>query len=529
MIFLEVVLRAMGYLSLFVTWIMHCVDSAAFSVSVNWELEGFFSSSRGIRQGCSLSPYLFVIVSNVLSKLLNSSVLNRRIGYHPFCMSLKLTHLNFTDDIMVFTIGMPASLEGVLEVFEEYARISGLWINVAKSTVFAAGADKERLQEKAVSMGFSISGLPIKYLGLPLTIKIMTRNDYEPLIAKIKAWFQSWTSKSLSFAGRIMLIKSVIASTTNFWCSAFCLLKACMDEIDNMCSAFLWSGSPNDTSKAKVAYKEVCSPLEEGGLGIRSIAEVTLVHSLKLIWRLFSEPCSLWIDWVKHYILRNESFWDVRDTGLGSWIWRKLLKLRTLAKQFLLMEVHNGQTVQFWTDLWHPNGRLIEIFGETGTQNLGIARSAKIYEIRRETGWAFRRTRDRHMRELIILVEAYQFAESRSEPDIVLWRKNDNDHRPLFSTAETWRQIRPHKPLQDWSKVIWFSLGVPRFAFIAWLAIRNHMSTGDRMRAWGHVQGCVFCGEANETRDHLFFVCPYTFMFWIEVVGSLLGRPPDPD
>lgn len=250
--FIEATLRAMGYPALFVTWIMRCVDTAAFSVSVNGELEGFFSSSRGIRQGCSLSPYLFVMVSNVLSRLLNSAVLNRRIVFHPLCMPLKLTHLSFADDIMVFTDGTPSSLEGTIEVFDEFATISGLCINTAKSIVFAAGKDKQMLQDKALSVGFSISGLPVKYLGLPLTTKIMSRHDYEPLLAKIRARFQSWTSKSFSFAGRLMLIKSVIASITNFWSSAFCLPKSCMDEIDSMCSAFLWSGSPTDTTKAKV-------------------------------------------------------------------------------------------------------------------------------------------------------------------------------------------------------------------------------------------------------------------------------------
>ena len=267
--FIEAVLQVMGYPSLFVTWIMRCVDTAAFSVSVNGDLEGFFSSSRGIRQGCSLSLYLFVIVSNVLSKLLNSVVLNRRLAYHPLCAYLKMTHLSFADDIVVFTNGTPASLEGVLEVFEEYAKVSSLCINVAKSTVFAAGVDKQRLRDRAISAGFTISELPIKYFGLPLTTKTMTRNDYEPLLSKFKARFQSWTSKTLSFAGRLMLIKSVIASTTNFWCSAFCLPKACMEDIYSLCSTFLWSGSPNDSSKAKVAWIEVCKPLKEGGLGIR--------------------------------------------------------------------------------------------------------------------------------------------------------------------------------------------------------------------------------------------------------------------
>lgn len=89
--------------------------------------------------------------------------------------------------------------------------------------------------------------------------------------------------------------------------------------------------------------------------------------------------------------------------------------------------------------------------------------------------------------------------------------------------------IRLQYPTLSWSKVIWFPLGVPRFAFISWLAIRNRLSTGDRMRAWGQVQGCLFCGEPNESRDHLFFACPYTYTLWLEVVGTLLGRPPDPD
>ena len=127
-----------------------------------------------------------------------------------------------------------------------------------------------------------ISALPIKYLGLPLTTTLMSKNGYEPLLAIIRARFQSWTSKSLSFVGRLMLIKSVITSTTNFWCSDFRLPKACTDDIDSMCSEFLWSGSPNDSTQVKVAWKEVCSPLEEGGLGVWGISEVTCVFPSNL-------------------------------------------------------------------------------------------------------------------------------------------------------------------------------------------------------------------------------------------------------
>ncbi|XP_056845722.1 uncharacterized protein LOC108845829 [Raphanus sativus] len=169
-------------------------------------------------------------------------------------------------------------------------------------------------------------------------------------------------------------------------------------------------------------------------------------------------------------MIRSESFWDIRDTGLGSWVWRKLLKLRETAKQFLSTEVHNGQTTRFWTDMWHPRGRLIDIAGESGTFKLGIARSALICDVRNEAGWGFRRCRDRDMRELISLVEDHPLPENRQAQDAVLWRKNDTDFCKHFSTSETWHRIRTHYPSQDWSKVVWFSYRVPRFAFITWLA-----------------------------------------------------------
>ena len=96
----------------------------------------------------------------------------------------------------------------------------------------------------------------------------------------------SWTSKALSYAGRLQLIKSLIASMTNFWCAAFCLPQTCIDEIESMCSAFLWSGFPNNTSMTKVAWDEVCRPYDEGGLGLRRVLDVSKMFILKLIWRL---------------------------------------------------------------------------------------------------------------------------------------------------------------------------------------------------------------------------------------------------
>nr|VDD40083.1 unnamed protein product [Brassica oleracea] len=52
---------------------------------------------------------------------------------------------------------------------------------------------------------------------------------------------------------------------------------------------------------------------------------------------------------------------------------------------------------------------------------------------------------------------------------------------------------------------------------MVWLAFKDRLSTVVRMRDWGVEQGCVYCGERNEDRDHLYFACPYTFTVWMNV------------
>lgn len=108
--FIVTVLQAMDLPAQFIHWICICISTASFSIAVNGELEGFFTRARGIRQGCSLSPYLYVILNNILFKLLNRAALAGDFGYHPMCKELGLTYLSFADDILVFTDGTIDSL-----------------------------------------------------------------------------------------------------------------------------------------------------------------------------------------------------------------------------------------------------------------------------------------------------------------------------------------------------------------------------------------------------------------------------------
>lgn len=97
-----------------------------------------------------------------------------------------------------------------------------------------------------------------------------------------------------------------------------------------------------------MAWSEVCKPKSEGGLGIKCLKEVNTVCCMKLIWRIVSNAPSLWVNWIKQTLLRQESLWAVKDSmTTGSWMWRKLLKYRGIAKPFHNVKILNGNSTFF--------------------------------------------------------------------------------------------------------------------------------------------------------------------------------------
>lgn len=127
-------LRAIKAPERFINWIFQCISTPIFTVSVNGESSGFFKNTRGLRQGDPLSPYLFVMEMEVFSSLLHSRFEARYIHYHPMTSDLKVSHLIFADDVMVFFDGGCSSLHGISETLDDFASWSGLHMNKDKTT-----------------------------------------------------------------------------------------------------------------------------------------------------------------------------------------------------------------------------------------------------------------------------------------------------------------------------------------------------------------------------------------------------------
>lgn len=101
--FLRECLLKKGFCEKWVQWVTQCVSTVSFSVNFNGEPQPFFKPTRGIRRGDPLSPYLFILVADVLSNLMKTTVDDgtiRGIKLNSGCPTL--SHLLFADDSIFF-------------------------------------------------------------------------------------------------------------------------------------------------------------------------------------------------------------------------------------------------------------------------------------------------------------------------------------------------------------------------------------------------------------------------------------------
>lgn len=241
--FLDGVLLGLGFPHKFRNWIMQCVTTASYSIIVNGQHSTQFQGRRGIRQGDPISPYLFVLAMKYLSRSLADLDGNDKFRYHPKCKRSKITHLCFADDLMLFCRGDFDSVEQLFLKFSHFSQVSGLCVNVSKSQAFFGGVPINTRQQIIQLLQFVEGVLPVKYLGIPLSSKGPTSSDGGILIERIMARIKCWTTRFLTYAGRLQLIKSVIYSIHAYWGSIFLLPKMVINSVEQLCRDFLWTGT----------------------------------------------------------------------------------------------------------------------------------------------------------------------------------------------------------------------------------------------------------------------------------------------
>ncbi|GJY62450.1 putative RNA-directed DNA polymerase [Tanacetum coccineum] len=270
-LFLKDILTGFGFHHRMIGWIMECVMTTSFSLSINGCSHGFFKGMRGLRQGDPISPYLFTLVMEVLMLMLNRRAReSNRFTYHRYCSMLNIINLCFADDLFLFAHGDENSARVIMDSLEEFKNASGLTPSLPKSTAYFCNVLNYVKIRILSILPFEEGTLPVKHLGVPLVPSRLVYRDCSDLMERIKKRINDWKNKVLSFAGRTQLIRSVLGSMHVYWASVFILPSSLMHDLEQVIRGFLWCQGEMKRGKAKVAWEVVCLPKKEGGLGIRS-------------------------------------------------------------------------------------------------------------------------------------------------------------------------------------------------------------------------------------------------------------------
>jgi hypothetical protein len=141
---------------------------ARFSVLINGAPSGFFGSSRGVRQGDPLSPFLFVLVIEAFSRMLDAFTSRGLISGFSVGSSeqdrVNVSHLLFADDTLIFYEANASQIRHIGALLVCFEAVAGLKVNLSKSALIPVGS-LEDMGRLARLLGCGSGDLPLKYFG----------------------------------------------------------------------------------------------------------------------------------------------------------------------------------------------------------------------------------------------------------------------------------------------------------------------------------------------------------------------------
>ena len=325
--FLDKVLAYFNFGESFKTWINTFHTNISSCILNNGWSSEFFYIKRGARQGCPISPYLFLLCAEILGIGIRHSqtIKGIKIKEEMFIIA------QFADDTQIILDGSSESLNETIKLLQNFEEISGLKVNFEKSELVKLGTLKG--QNINMTKDIKIAEESFKVLGINIPIngnfKKLTDLNFKPAVQKIKNIINSWSKRSLTLIGKTVIIKTLILpqflyQLTNLPSPP----NEMMNEIDDTIFKFLWDGK-----RAKIKRSQLYLDSSKGGLGIPNIFAYS--HSLKIKWLKYLLDSSFIGDWKRLFLIQNKhldllyksniSCKDVKHLHVKSKFWNDVL------------------------------------------------------------------------------------------------------------------------------------------------------------------------------------------------------------
>ncbi len=292
--FLFKVLHKMNFGPVFISFIRVLYTEVYSCVLNNGHFSESFAVSRGVRQGCPLSPLLFVLVAESLGNVIRSNNNIKGLPIPGSCMKMS----QYADDTTVF-VSDAKSLHEIKKSTELYERGSGAKFNFNPGK--SAGMWVGEYTGPSNLFGFDFTSTSLKILGIEFGNDSSVSDSWNARINKLEKKLDIWRSRCLSLRGKVLIINSLALSGLIFLASVLSIPKNSISRINKLIFGFLWSDK-----NELVRRESVFQPVDRGGLGLINIELKCRALHLKMINQITNKLSNLsWLSLSRYWIGRS--------------------------------------------------------------------------------------------------------------------------------------------------------------------------------------------------------------------------------
>uniref|UniRef100_A0A670IW01 Reverse transcriptase domain-containing protein n=1 Tax=Podarcis muralis TaxID=64176 RepID=A0A670IW01_PODMU len=498
-----------------------------------------FKIEKGTRQGCPLSPLLFISVLEVLLNLIRRDQLVEGIQVGGKQYKLKA----FADDL-VLTLQKPEpSTKRVLELIYEFGRVAGFKLNKQKTKVLAKNLTFSEIEGFQKETELNVVK-KVKYLGVNLTGKNLNlfKDNYEKCWSEIKKDLETWSRLKLSLLGRIAAVKMNVLPKMLFLFQTLQIVDRveCFGKWQKDIMKFVWQGK-----KPRIKFKILTDAKERGGFALPDL-------------RLYYEAASFcWMkDW---FLLENTDVLDLEGFnnafGWHAYLWYDKVKVHKLFKNHIVRKALFNVWIKYKDLLENKTPRWLSPMEAKASKILNMEGGwAKYCEIIERVGdnWKLKsleKLKDK-VRDWLHYAQiqetfkkdkkiGFQVEKSKLETELLepktkvlsrmynLLLKWNTQDETVKSAMIKWAQDIGHNIMfEDWER-----LWTTGMKFTACTALKENIMkmiyrwymTPVKLAKIYHLSDnkCWKCKEAEGTFFHLWWTCPKVKAFWEMIYNEL--------
>ena len=364
----------------FIQWIKVIYTDIESTVLNYGHTTGFFKLQRGIRQGCPISPYLFIIAAELLANGIRNdkSVQGIKVGQSE----IKISQL--ADDTTVFLSDF-VSVENVLKLIKQFHVVSGLRLNVDKTIAKCIGTlENYRCKDK---FNLIWTDDPLHTLGITISndAKVILNTNFLPRLKVFGNTLDIWNTRGLSLKGRVTILKSLAVPQLLYPMSVLPVPNIVVELVDSMILDFIWC-----KRRPKIKKDVIVQNIYKGGIKVPSFSSMLEANRISWIKRIIDNSEAKWkcilSEFIQPFTLQDfsECFLDnetINAIGIPFYVqiyhvWNSMRKMPQCKEEYLEQIIWNNKLIQVTT---HPKKKLMKSLQWPALYRAGIVKVKHLF------------------------------------------------------------------------------------------------------------------------------------------------------